>query len=232
MNNDNKLILEPDNDISTSDQTNRCEEITLLKDDIELGHKPININEDPCIKNLNILYKIVLFIFITVSILSLGKLIEDYTIIFNVNITEIQSDKCANYLYGCCEIYDTCSVSSDEFSYTHLTIDPRVVHKHDSIGINCPRVIDMINDYMEKYGEISCSSSRYGCCELNFICDMREYYQQFYNESNYYTIRAYQSNINHNYISKSMGISKVDEIGSNCPKHYNLIMEYEQGNLI
>lgn len=78
MNTDNKLILEPDNDISTSDQTNNCEEITLLKDDIEIGQKPFDINEDPCIKNLNILYKIVLFIFITVSILSLGKLIEYY----------------------------------------------------------------------------------------------------------------------------------------------------------
>ena len=54
MNNDNKLILEPDNDISTSDQTNNCEEITLLKDDIEIGQKPFDINEDPCIKNLNI----------------------------------------------------------------------------------------------------------------------------------------------------------------------------------
>ena len=28
-----------------------------------------------------------------------------------------------------------------------------------------------------------------------------------------------------------MAITKIDEVGSNCPKHYDLIIEYENGNL-
>ena len=32
-------------------------------------------------------------------------------------------------------------------------------------------------------------------------------------------------------IFQNPAITKIDEVGSNCPKHYDLIMEYESGNL-
>ena len=41
--------------------TDHCEETTALKDevDVEMGPKPYDINDDPCIRGLNILYKFV-----------------------------------------------------------------------------------------------------------------------------------------------------------------------------
>ena len=39
--------------------TDHCEETTSLKDevDVEMGLKPYDINDDPCMKMLNFLYK-------------------------------------------------------------------------------------------------------------------------------------------------------------------------------
>jgi len=250
-------------EISISEQgTDHCEETTSLKDevDIEMGLKPYDINDDPCIRMLNFLYKFILILFFIASIISLVKLCTGYNFYYEVydmtmlntntpnstsyepsisaslslshSVSYTQSPKCEDYKFGCCEIYDTCSDSSGEFIATGLTIDPRVVHKHDEVGTNCPRVIDMISDYVDIYDRgDTCSSSEFGCCELNFICDMREYYRNFYNESSYIVTKTYQSNVKHEYISKSMAITKVDNVGSNCPKHYDLIMEYENGNL-
>ena len=240
--------------------TEHCEETTSLKDevDVEMGLKPYDINDDPCIKVLNFLYKFVLVLFFIASIISLIKLYTGYNFYYDVydmtmlntnmnstfnepgisasltlgSVSHTQSPKCEDYKFGCCEIYDTCSDSSGEFIATGLTIDPRVVHKHDEVGTNCPRVVDMISDYVDIYNrETTCSSSEFGCCELNFICDMREYYRNFYNQSVSRVTDTYQSNVKHGYISKSMDITKIDEVGSNCPKHYDLIIEYENGNL-
>ena len=242
--------------------TDHCEETTTLKDevDVEMGLKPYDINDDPCMKVLNFLYKFVLILFFVASVISLIKLCTGYNFYYEVydmtmlntnmvnstsnepyikaslsltqSVSNTQSPKCEDYKFGCCEIYDTCSDSSGEFVATDLTIDPRVVHKHDDVGTNCPRVVDMISDYVDIYDRgTTCSSSEFGCCELNFICDMREYYRNFYNESVSRVTETYQSNVKHGYISKSMAITKIDEVGSNCPKHYDLIMEYENGNL-
>jgi len=225
--------------------------------DEEKGYKPFDINDDPCIKRLNALSKVVFVIFCIVSVISLVKVSTGYnfytdmydkvysadTTMLNVSLpdtTSIEgslatggshSPQCEDYEYGCCEIYDTCSVSSGEFSATSLPIDPRIVHKHDAVGTNCPRVIDMIGKYMDNYGKTSCASSEYGCCELNFICDMREYVRNYHNESKHHVAHVYQTNVMHGTISESLGIAKLNEEGSNCPQHYNLIMEYESGNL-
>jgi len=170
-----------------------------------MGLKPYDINDDPCIRFLNMLYKFVLFLFFITSIISLVKLCTGYNFyevydmtMLNTNMINstsyepsisasltlgtigyTQSSKCEDYKFGCCEIYDTCSDSSGEFVATDLTIDPGVVHKHYEVGTNCPRVIDMISDYVRYIGEDDCSSSEFGCCELNFICDMRRVLQKF-----------------------------------------------------
>lgn len=237
-------------------------ETTSLKEkvDIENALKPYDINDDPSISVLDMLYKFVLTLFFISSIISLIKLFTGYNFYYEVydmtmlnknmvnstyyeasinsslSLTQTngytQSSNCEDYKFGCCEIYDTCSDSSGEFIATDLTIDPRVVHKHDDLGTNCPRVIDMINYYINIYDKgTKCSSSEFGCCEVNFICDMREYYRHFYNESVSRVTETYQSNVKHGYISKSMDIIKINEVGSNCPKHYEIVMEYENGNL-
>ena len=54
------------------------------------------------------------------------------------SVSNTQSPKCEDYKFGCCEIYDTCKDSSGEFIATDLTIDPRVVHKHDEVGTQLP----------------------------------------------------------------------------------------------
>ena len=146
----------------------------------------------------------------------------------------IPSDNCNDYLYGCCEIYDSCGVEGEGFTTMSIKIDPRVIHKHDIAGTNCPRFVELLDNY-EKYYKNNyrsdCSNSDFGCCELNYECDLREYSRNYYNETDYIAILLYESNIKHNYVSKSTGISKIDILGSNCPHHYNIISEYEAGNL-
>ena len=253
------LKLEVDVEMGEGYDMTKSSDITKSsdKDKHSDKDKPFDVNDDPCIKRLNVLNNIVIGIFFIVSFIALVKLFTGYnfyndmykvyyddTTMLNVSlpdtttiegslatIDEPPSAHCEDYAYGCCEIYDTCSVSSGEFDATSLSIDPRIVHKHDAAGTNCPRVNDMIGKYMDNYGKTSCASSEYGCCELNFICDMREYYRIRDNEGKHYAARAYQSNVMHGYISESMGIAKLNEQGSNCPQHYNLIIEYESGNL-
>ena len=60
--------------------TEHCEETTSLKDevDVEMGLKPYDINDDPCMKVLNILYKFVLVLFFIASVISLVKLCTGY----------------------------------------------------------------------------------------------------------------------------------------------------------
>lgn len=149
----------------------------------------------------------------------------------------IKSPKCEDYEYGCCEIYDVCGLDGDDgldgenssFYSQGIHIDPRVVHKHDVLGTNCPRFLDMISDYAEAYGSESCEYSEYGCCELNFMCDIRAYFQTYRNETDEYTGHVYRVNTYHTSIMMSTDISKKDERGSNCPKPYNIIHKYETG---
>lgn len=146
----------------------------------------------------------------------------------------IKSPKCEDYEYGCCEIYDVCGLDGDDgenssFYSQGINIDPRVIHKHDELGTNCPRFRDMISDYAEAYGSESCEYSEYGCCELNFMCDIRAYFQTYRNETDEYTGHVYRVNTYHTSIMMSTDISQKDERGSNCPKPYNIIHKYETG---
>ena len=139
------------------------------------------------------------------------------------------SSDCSNYRYGCCEIYDACSEIYDDLFYTTIKLDPRVIHKHDELGTNCPRMTDIVEGYRDVYGSNDCENSQYGCCEVNFICDIRMYSQKKYNETVEYVLKIYQKNIRDNHVNQTTGIEKIDEIGSNCPSPSEIIIKYELG---
>ena len=236
--------------------------------------KPFDVNDDPCIKRLNILTKLAFVIFCIASIISIIKLSTGYNLynelynelFFEEDTTMKKEDswdvtegnyssldptmleaslhsraayyrrhnpepspKCEDYEYGCCEIYDTCGTTDDVFTSTSLSLDPRVVHKHDVMGTNCPRFNDMISDYAEAYGSDTCENSEYGCCELNFVCDIRTYFQTYRNETDESTAHIYRVNIHHMSVMMSTDITKKDESGTNCPQPFNIIQAYEIG---
>ena len=137
------------------------------------------------------------------------------------------SADCNDYKYGCCEIYDACSQVYNDLIYNTISLDPRVIHKHDELGTNCPRMEDLVEEYKENYGSDDCENSEYGCCEVNFICDIRTFSQRVYNESTEYVIKTYQKNIKDGHVNKNTGIMKLDKRGSNCPSPYVIIAEYE-----
>ena len=49
-----------------------------------MGLKPYDINDDPCMKVLNILYKFVLVLFFIASVISLVKLCTGYNFYYEV----------------------------------------------------------------------------------------------------------------------------------------------------
>ena len=170
-----------------------------ISDDIEncgdLTDKNINVlDKDPWIKCLKILYKFVLAVFILISIFSIINLCNFYD-----NSKLNGSTNCDDYKYGCCEIYDTCKIIDGKFISTSLPIDPRIIHKLDELGTNCPRLTKLVYNYEKKYND-NCLTSEYGCCKLNNICDIREYYGRFYNESKERIADIYHSNLNQDYI--------------------------------
>ena len=57
------------------------------------------------------------------------------------------SADCNDYKFGCCEIYDACSQVYNDIIYNKISIDPRVIHKHDELGTNCPRMEDLVEEY-------------------------------------------------------------------------------------
>lgn len=139
------------------------------------------------------------------------------------------SADCNDYNFGCCEIYDACSQVYNDIIYNTISLDPRVIHKHDELGTNCPRMEDLVEEYKVNYGSDDCENSQYGCCEVNFICDIRTYSQRVYNETIEQVIKTYQRNIRDGHVNKNTGIEKLDESGSNCPSPYTIIANYELG---
>tara|TARA_B100000900_G_scaffold313909_1_gene272741 strand:- start:820 stop:1815 length:996 start_codon:yes stop_codon:yes gene_type:complete len=254
------------------------------------GQKPFRLEDDKCIRCLDLLYKLVLALFCITSIISLIKLFTGYSLYSDVysevyqrfnedttmklenkmiieDIAGSSSDSptdsptdfqntfdpqylsasmttfrvayhhnryrpsadCNDYKFGCCEIYDACSQVYNDLIYNTIKLDPRVIHKHDELGTNCPRMEDLVEDYKKNYGSDDCENSQYGCCEVNFICDIRTWSQRVYNETTEYVIKTYQKNIKDGHVNKNTGKVKIDKRGSNCPSPYNIISEYELG---
>ena len=220
--------------------------------------KPFNVNDDPCIKKLKIIEKCAFVVFCVVSIIALIDLFTGYNFykeylfkeevslkephtyhsenssVPNPEITTDLSSKnersfnCEDYPYGCCEVYDSCSVENDSFISNSIFIDPRVIHKEDPHGLNCPRFLDMIQKYSvdSLYGKEACKYSEFGCCDLNYICDIRSHYK-YRSNSDEEVIDQYLLNIRRGIIRESTHIIKEDSNGRNCPGPQDIIDKYE-----
>ena len=138
--------------------------------------------------------------------------------------------RCSDYEYGCCHIYSSCDISDqgELVSADTMTISPYTIVQHDAHGSNCPRMLDLItgynNHYLEEEG-FSCSESEFGCCEINYMCDMRVRfdYLRTVNE----TMDLWLHDLREKQTRTSLTVAKQDLQGSNCPRIRNIVALYE-----
>jgi hypothetical protein len=179
---------------------------------------------DLILENIYLCAKI---IFVVVSIHSLSMLIsdnfdgEDKTFLMNDN-----GESCEDYEFGCCEIYDTCHIVNTSYYSTELLVDPRIIHKHNELGSNCPRFVDMVEDYRYEHSPVIGNSE--DNCKVDLTCDYRSYFGKQLNETNSYIARAYQRNILHGGIWGDTGIK--NNVYHLCPQPYSIIRFYEDMN--
>ena len=115
----------------------------------------------------------------------------------NTDIDDISLARCDDLIYGCCMIYDTCSVVDNRLTSTDLPINPEYYVCEDEKCTNCPRLHDIIqeyNNYMkENYFKghlIECNSDLSidhiqdnHCSKINTACDSRYYFDVFKNNN-------------------------------------------------
>ena len=175
-------------------------------------------------KILDQFYHFVQLIFVLVSIHSLSKFFsehlnqEDKTYLLNYSD---DYGSCEDYKFGCCKIYDTCHVSNNTYYDTELVVDPKVVHAHNRFGDNCPRLIDMVEDYRYNHHYYKEHSDT---CQIDLTCDYRSYFGKKLNESTEYIADAYGRNILHGGIKGDTGIPAKYQ---KCLSIYEIIRFYE-----
>jgi len=164
--------------------------------------------------------------FIIASIHSLSVLLSSYnTSQDKTFLIDGNGESCEDYRFGCCEIYDTCKVVNTTYYSTDLLVDPMVIHKHDGLGSNCPRLVDIVEDYRYKHG--SYDNDNDNDCEIDLTCDYRSYFGKKLQQSNRYIASAYLWNINQGGIMGDTGVSLNDNYNI-CPQTYNTIRSYEE----
>jgi len=137
--------------------------------------------------------------------------------------------RCSDYEYGCCHIYYSCDVSDQDVLVSDtMTISPYTIVQHDRHGSNCPRLLDLITEYNLHYqmeDELPCSESEFGCCEINYMCDMRVRfdYRKTVNE----TTDLWLHDLEKRQTRTSLTVAKQDLQGSNCPRIRNIVGRYE-----
>jgi hypothetical protein len=147
--------------------------------------------------------------------------------LYRHRVTKVR--RCSDYEYGCCHIYYSCDISDqDELVSDTMTISPYTIVQHDEHGSNCPRLLDLItgynNHYLEEEG-FPCSESKFGCCEINYMCDMRARfdYRKTVNE----TMDLWLHDLRERQTRTSLTAAKKDLQGSNCPRIRNIVGRYE-----
>ena len=126
---------------------------------------------------------------------------------------------CDDYKWGCCEIYHDCTVVNDSI-IDYRTITLKTYPKNDENGSNCPRVYELINNHNLHYPIANnCHEHEYGCCKLNYVCDMRVNYLTDDESHNRW---AYKYSIMHNYLLKDL----VNFKATGCPTYKSLAIEY------
>ena len=138
--------------------------------------------------------------------------------------------KCSDYKFGCCHIYYGCDISEqDELVSDSMTLSPYSIVQHDENGTNCPRLFDLISEYNDHYPEEEeehCADSEFGCCEVNYSCDIRRRFEYMNNVER--TKELWLWDLEKNQTSKSLTLAKRDAIGSNCPRVGGIVSGYER----
>ena len=144
--------------------------------------------------------------------------------------------KCTDFEYGCCHAYYSCDISDQgELVADTMTVSPYAIVQHNEHGTNCPRLLDMISGYNDHYPEDmggeeegqKCAESEFGCCEINYTCDLRIRfsYQNTINQ----TKDLWLNDLEKKQTSMALTVAKRDVVGSNCPRLGNIIYKYERG---
>ena len=140
----------------------------------------------------------------------------------------VRRKKCSDYKYGCCQIYYGCADKHDKIVSNSMTITPYLIVQHDEQGSNCPRLYDLISEYNSHYPEendFKCANSEFGCCEINYSCDIR---MRFDYRNKNFTKKLWLNDIKKNQTSKLITMAKRDLIGSNCPNSGEIVYLYER----
>jgi hypothetical protein len=139
--------------------------------------------------------------------------------------------KCSDFEYGCCHTYYNCDISDQgELVSDTVTVSPYAIVQHNEHGTNCPRLLDMVSGYNDHYPEEEgqkCAESEFGCCEINYSCDIRMRFS--YRNTVNRTKDLWLNDLEKKQTSINLTFAKRDVVGSNCPRLGNIIYEYEGG---
>ena len=139
---------------------------------------------------------------------------------------------CDSYLYGCCYIYDKCSIQNNsgaiQFNFIKYKLDPRKIISRDYSGSNCPRFLEIINLYNQylqsnNLADENCHLSSGGCCRANIICDLRA---NFNNNNDINTAHLYNIQKNNDRFNIKILLNNT---GRNCPSNEDIIVQYNKG---
>jgi hypothetical protein len=137
--------------------------------------------------------------------------------------------KCSDYDYGCCNIYDSCSINGDELIYNENQISPYRIIAKDKMKSNCPSLMNILTDYIHTHLDSEdCSISEYGCCKIDFGCDRSVRLTKINPSDMGAIIKGFQMDEKKDRIILPLYIKKKDINGSNCPGIGDIIRNYEK----
>ena len=144
---------------------------------------------------------------------------------------KLRHRKCTDFEYGCCHVYYSCDISDQgELISDTMTVSPYSIVQHNEHGTNCPRLLDMISGFNDHYPEeegLNCAESEFGCCDINYSCDIRMRFS-YLNDVNH-TKNLWLNDLEKNQTRTSLTVAKRDVQGSNCPRLGSIIYKYERG---
>ena len=144
---------------------------------------------------------------------------------------KIRHRKCTDFEYGCCHVYYSCDISDQgELISDTMTVSPYHIVQHNEHGTNCPRLLDMISGFNDHYPEeegLNCAESEFGCCDINYSCDIRRRFS-YLNDVNH-TKNLWLNDLEKKQTRTSLTVAKRDVGGSNCPRLGSIIYKYEWG---
>ena len=111
-----------------------------------------------------------------------------------------------------------------------MTVSPYSIVQHNEHGTNCPRLLDMISGFNDHYPEeegLNCAESEFGCCDINYSCDIRRRFS-YLNDVNH-TKNLWLNDLEKKQTRTSLTVAKRDAQGSNCPRLGSIIDKYERG---